>query len=142
MKSRKIISVVLIALMAVTSALAFTSCKAKEKKPETLEEYVEQTEDAKEELDDIGESMSNDMLDGNVEVKGNDLIFTMKFKETYDESYFDAMREAMEDKVDEYKSTFNDAISDIEKGSGIDDVGLRLIVLNGDDAEIYSVDLE
>lgn len=142
MNRRKIVSLILIAVLVITAAAAVTSCKKEEKAPETLEEYVEQSDSAKEELNEISNSMSNDLLDGTMEVKGNDMIITLKYKETYDESYFDAMKKAMEDKLDEYRSTFSDALSNLEKESGIENVGLKMVVLNGDGAEIYSVDLE
>ena len=141
MKSRKIVSLVLIAVLMVSSVVAMKSCKKKEEAPKTLQEYVERSESAQEELSQIGDSMSNELLDGKVEVVDDDIIFKMTFKQTYEEKYFDDMKKAMEGKVDEYKETFNDALSDIEKNSGIEDVGLKMIVLNGDGQEIYSVDL-
>ncbi len=142
MSRRKIVSILLIAVLAVTSLAAVTSCKKEEKAPETLEEYVEQSDSAKEELREISDSMSNDLLDGTMDVQGDDIVITLKFKETYEESYFEDMKKAMEDKLDEYKSTFSDTLSNIEKESGIDDIGLKMVVLNGDGAEIYNVDLE
>ncbi|MBR3146770.1 MAG: DUF4854 domain-containing protein [Eubacterium sp.] len=142
MSRRKIVSLILIAVLTVTSIAAVTSCKKEEKAPETLEEYIEQSESAKEELKEISDSMSNDLLDGTIEVQGNDMIMTLKYKETYEESYFSDMKKAMEDKLDEYRSSFSDALSNVEKESGISDIGLKLVVLNGDGAEIYKADLE
>lgn len=141
MDKKRIISIVLIAVMLTTSFAALTSCKKKEEKPKTLEEYIEASESAREELKGISDSISNDLLDGSMSVEGNDIIITMKYKEVYDESYFDKMQDAMADKVDEYRDTFSDAVSDIQKSSGIDDIKLKMTVLNGDDAEIYSADL-
>ena len=142
MSRRKIVSLILIAVLTVTSIAAVTSCKKEEKAPETLEEYIEQSDSAKEELKEISDSMSNDLLDGTIEVQGNDMIMTLKYKETYEESYFSDMKKAMEDKLDEYRSSFSDALSNVEKESGISDIGLKLVVLNGDGAEIYKADLE
>ena len=85
MSRRKIVSILLIAVLAVTSLAAVTSCKKEEKAPETLEEYVEQSDSAKEELREISDSMSNDLLDGTMDVQGDDIIITLKFKETYEE---------------------------------------------------------
>ena len=142
MKSRRIISLVLIVSLLITSVAALSSCKKKEEEPKTLEDYVERSESAQEELNQISDSMSNDLMDGKMDVSGDDIIITLTFKKTYEEKYFDDMKKAMEEKLDDYKSTFNDALSDIEKNSGIEDAGLKLIVLNGDGQEIYSVDLE
>ena len=142
MKSKRIVSVVLICVMMVTSFAALTSCKKKEEKPKTLEEFVEKSDSAKEELSQISDSMSNDLMDGTMEVVGDDIIIKLTFKETYDEKYFDEMSKAMEEKLDDYKETFNDALSEIEKNSGIEDIGLKMVVLNGDGQDIYSVDLE
>lgn len=141
MEKKRIVSVILVAVLMITSAAALISCKKEEEKPETLEEYIEASESAQEELKGISDSMSNDLLDGSMSVEGNSIVITMKFKEVYDDSYFDKMKDAMEDKLDEYKDTFNDAISDIQKSSGIEDVTLKMSVLNGDGTEIYNADL-
>ena len=141
MRGKKIIAVLLAVLMMVSAAAVMTSCGKKEKAPENLEEYVKTSESATEELGKISDSIENELLDGTMAVEGNNLIITLKYKETYDEQYLDSMKEAMEGKVNELKSSFDDTIADLEKQSGVDNIGLKLIVQNGDGSEIFSSDL-
>lgn len=140
MKSKKIISVLMAALLVVSAAFVMSSCgkKEEEKKPTTLEEFVNATEGATEELQEISESMSNEILDGSCDVKGNSIVLTLTMKETYDSKYFESFEEGFTDKMDEYKDRFTEVIEDMEKQSGIDGVDVQVIVLNGDGTEIYS----
>lgn len=141
MRGKRLVSVMLAVLMVASAAVVLSSCGKKEKAPETLEEYVKTSESATEELGKISDSIENELLDGTMAVEGNTIIITLKYKETYDQQYFDSMKEAMEGKVDDMKSSFEDTIADLEKQSGIDNIGLKLIVQNGDGSEIFSSDL-
>ena len=141
MRGKRLVSVMLAVLMVASAAVVLSSCGKKEKAPETLEEYVKTSESATEELGKISDSIENELLDGTMAVEGNTIIITLKYKETYDQQYFDSMKEAMEGKVDDMKSSFEDTIADLEKQSGIDNIGLNLIVQNGDGSEIFSSDL-
>lgn len=141
MRGKRLVSVMLAVLMVASAAVVLSSCGKKEKAPETLEEYVKTSESATEELGKISDSIENELIDGTMAVEGNTIIITLKYKETYDQQYFDSMKEAMEGKVDDMKSSFEDTIADLEKQSGIDNIGLKLIVQNGDGSEIFSSDL-
>ena len=139
MKMRKVISVILASLLLVSSVFAMSSCKAKEEeKPSTLEEYVDQSDDAEKELDGISESMTNEILDGEVDVKGNAIVMTLKLKETYDSKDLDTLSEQFATQMDNYRDTFDETIEDMEEESGIQGIEIQVIVQNGDGVEIYS----
>ena len=140
MKKRQIISVILIALLAVSSVCVMTSCgkKEEEKKPATLEEYMATADDADSELQKISESMSNEVVDGAVDVKENSIVMTLTMKEVYDSEYFDAFNDSFADEMEGYSDRFSEIIDDMEKESGISGIDIQVIVLNGDGAEIYS----
>ena len=139
MKSKKVISVILIGLLMVSAVFTMASCgKKEEEKPATLEEYVNQSEDAAKELDEIGTAMENEILDGEVDVKDNAIVMTLKLKETYDSKVFDALSEQFAKQIENYKDIFDETLDSIEKESGISGTELQVIVLNGDGEEIFS----
>ena len=139
MKMRKVISVILASLLLVSSVFFFFFCKAKEEeKPSTLAEYVDQSDDAEKELDGISESMTNEILDGEVDVKGNAIVMTLKLKETYDSKDLDTLSEQFGEQMDNYRDTFDETIEDMEEESGIQGIEIQVIVQNGDGVEIYS----
>ena len=139
MKSKKVISVILIGLLMVSAVFTMASCgKKEEEKPATLEEYVNQSEDAAKELDEIGTAMENEILDGEVDVKDNSIVMTLKLKETYDSKVFDALSEQFAKQIENYKDIFDETLDSIEKESGISGTELQVIVLNGDGEEIFS----
>jgi len=139
MKSKKVISVILIGLLMVSAVFTTASCgKKEEEKPATLEEYVNQSEDAAKELDEIGTAMENEILDGEVDVKDNAIVMTLKLKETYDSKVFDALSEQFAKQIENYKDIFGETLDSIEKESGISGTELQVIVLNGDGEEIFS----
>ena len=139
MKSKKVISVILIGLLIVSAVFTMASCgKKEEEKPATLEEYVNQSEDAAKELDEIGTAMENEILDGEVDVKDNSIVMTLKLKETYDSKVFDALSEQFAKQIENYKDIFDETLDSIEKESGISGTELQVIVLNGDGEEIFS----
>lgn len=139
MKSKKVISVILIGLLMVSAVFTMASCgKKEEEKPATLEEYVNQSEDAAKELDEIGTAMENEILDGEVDVKDNAIVMTLKLKETYDSKVFDALSEQFAKQIENYKDIFDETLESIEKESGISGTELQVIVLNGDGEEIFS----
>ena len=139
MKSKKAISVILIGLLMVSAVFTMASCgKKEEEKPATLEEYVNQSEDAAKELDEIGTAMENEILDGEVDVKDNAIVMTLKLKETYDSKVFDALSEQFAKQIENYKDIFDETLDSIEKESGISGTELQVIVLNGDGEEIFS----
>ena len=139
MKIKKVISVILIGLLMVSAVFTMASCgKKEEEKPATLEEYVNQSEDAAKELDEIGTAMENEILDGEVDVKDNAIVMTLKLKETYDSKVFDALSEQFAKQIENYKDIFDETLESIEKESGISGTELQVIVLNGDGEEIFS----
>ena len=139
MKARKILAIILIGVMMLSAAFTMSSCGQKEEeKPETLEEYVEQSEDAGKELEGIGNSMSNEMLDGTVDVKNNAIIITCKLKETYKSKDFEKLADQFSTQFEEYKDQFDETLDSMEKESGIEGAEIQIIVQNGDGEEIYS----
>ena len=139
MKTKKIVSVILIGLLMVSSVFLMSSCgKKEEEKPANLEEYVSQSEDAAEELDEIGESMTNEILDGEVDVKDNSIVMTLKLKETYKSKDFSKISDQFAEQMENYRDLFTDTLDSVESESGIKGAEIQVIVLNGDGEEIFS----
>ena len=116
MKMRKVISVILASLLLVSSVLR---CHRRS------QAY-------------ISESMTNEILDGEVDVKGNAIVMTLKLKETYDSKDLDTLAEQFGEQMDNYRDTFDETIEDMEEESGIQGIEIQVIVQNGDGVEIYS----
>lgn len=120
MKRKGIISILII--MTMMMALVMSSC---ESKPKTLEEFVNNDEDA---MEDIQETADESGL--KVEIKENDVIYS------YDISDYDGMTEeiakgdqmvsALESALGDATDTFTELCSDLEEESGIE--GVRILV--------------
>ncbi len=113
----------------MTMALLFAGCGSS---PETLEEYINSDSEAQETID----SLSSDGM--NVDVKGNVVTFTYTYDQTFDEDTIAAMKPEMESAMNSMESTFTGVASDLEEGSGITGVTVKVIYKDAAGTEIYS----
>ena len=123
--------------MVILTAVAFAGCGSSE--PKSLEEYIDQNPDAREEVDKAVQMDSlSDIMDVEVNYKGNDVIITCSLKTTYDEDIINTVVKAYEEKESELKSTVDEAIKQIESETGIENVGIDVVIKNGDGSEVWS----
>lgn len=122
---KKRISLLLLAVLAVTSVLA-SSCglagSGESEEPVTLEQFVEGNED-------VRETIAGAMEDSNVlvEIQGNDIIYSFDLSsvEGYTEEIAksDLVLNALESVLDEGGSVFGNLAKDLEDATGI--LGIR-----------------
>lgn len=142
MKMKKLISLLLIAVLAVTSVIALSACGSKkDEAPKTLEEFFDNDEDAKKDLDEIAKGMSGEVASGSVEVVENDIALTLKLNDTFESDYLTDMKSKFESAIESQKSTISEQIKSIEEKSGISGVSMTITVQNGDGTEIVSESL-
>ena len=109
-------SVVLVLTLSVMALL--TGCGG----PSTLEEYINDNNEAKQELEKLNQSSQKGM-DVSTTVKENTIIYTFKYDKTF---------------TDTAASTFQSIAKEMEEKSEIEGVKVRITYKNGDDSEIYN----
>lgn len=119
-----VISSLILALM-----LAFAGCGG----PSSIQEYIESSDEAQQQIADTEKSSGCD-----IDVKDNDMTITYKYDETYSKDQVKAVKKEMEKLVPDMADALEDSISDIKDESGIEDITMTIVFLNGDGSEIYS----
>lgn len=119
-----VISALILALM-----LAFAGCGG----PSTIQEYIESSDEAQQQISDTEKSSGCD-----IDVKDNAMTVTYKYDETYSKDQVKAIKKEMEKLVPDMAGDLEDSISDIKEESGIEDITMTIVFLNGDGSEIYS----
>lgn len=128
--TKKIITSGIILSLIMAMALLFAGCGSSS--PETLEDYINSDSEAQETID----SLSSDGM--NVDVKGNVITFTYTYDQTFDEDTIAAMAPEMESAMDSMESTFTGVAADLEEGSGITGVTVKVVYQDAAGTEIYS----
>ena len=126
-KSSKTVLTALILSLILSMSVVLTGCGTS-----TLEEYVNSNKEAKQSL----EAMSTGGL--NVEVKDNTIIYTYTYEQTFDPSVVSALSGTIESTLDDSSASFTSMADTLEKESGIEEVTVKIIYLNGDGSEIFS----
>ena len=123
--------------MVILTAVAFAGCGSSE--PKSLEEYIDQNPDAREEVDKAVKMDSlSDIMDVEVNYKENDVIITCALKTTYDDDIINPVVKAYEQNEADLKSTVDEAIKQIESETGISNVGIDIVIKNGDGSEVWN----
>ena len=120
MKKKSVVLMVLAVVMIMAMSLAMASCG--EKEDPTLESYIASDEEAKAEIEEMAEA--NDLA---ISIVGNELTYTYKYDETFDEDIAEMMN-----------STFSGIAADLEEETGISGITVVVIYQNGDGSELYS----
>lgn len=129
--SKKILSVSLILSLLMAITLMFAGCGSS---PQTLEDYVNSDSEAQEMIDSLSSSGLT------VEVKDNTLTCTYAYSQTFDEDTISQMSTQIESAIGSMSSTFENAAATLEEGSGIDDVTVKVVYVDGAGTEIYSAE--
>jgi transcriptional regulator with PAS, ATPase and Fis domain len=109
-------------IMALLMALVMSSC---EKKPETLEEFVNSNEDS---MKDIQKTADESGL--KVDIKGNEVTYSYDISDydgmTEEIAKGDQMKKALEDALNDASDTFTGLCGDLEEESGIEGVTIKV----------------
>ena len=120
MKRKSLISIIMV--MTLLMALMMSSC---EKKPETLEEFVNSNEDS---MEDIQKTADESGL--KVSIKGNEVTYSYDISDydgmTEEIAKGDQMKKALEDALNDASATFTGLCGDLEEESGIEGVTIKV----------------
>ncbi|MBR0399908.1 MAG: DUF4854 domain-containing protein [Mogibacterium sp.] len=120
MKRKSLIYTIMI--MALLMALVMSSC---EKKPETLEEFVNSNEES---MEDIQKTADESGL--KVDIKGNEVTYSYDISDydgmTEEIAKGDQMKKALEDALNDASDTFTGLCGDLEEESGIEGVTIKV----------------
>jgi len=138
MRTVKLVSLVMVMVLIAGCAAVLASCspKKEEKESKTLEEFLAASESGNAELDKINESLTNDNMEGSIEVKENAITMTMTLTQSIDEKYFDKMESALDDMLAKQGDSFRDAVNSLEEESEISGITMEFVLNNADGTEI------
>ena len=131
MKKKSVVLMVLTMVMIVAMSLAMASCG--EKEDPTLESYIASDEEAKAEIEEMAEA--NDLA---ISIVGNELTYTYKYDQTFDEDTAAMISEQLESAMSSMDSTFSGIAADLEEQTEISGITVVVVYQNGDGSELYS----
>lgn len=131
MKKRSVVLMVLAMVMIMAMSFAMASCG--EKEDPTLESYIASDEEAKAEIEDMAEANGLD-----ISIVGNELTYTYKYDQTFDEDTAAMMSEQLESAMSSMDSTFSGIAADLEEQTEISGITVVVVYQNGDGSELYS----
>lgn len=120
-------------LMAgVIMATMLTACGGG---PSTLEGMIEKSPEAK-------AAIEEQCKDGQtVEVKGDSLIYTYKFEETFKGKDVKTVKKDIEKKMEKSRLQFQMTAAALKESAELEKVSVKIVYLNGDGKEIYSEEI-
>jgi len=124
------------ALLLLAFAI-FSLAGCGQQQPSTLEDYLANDEEARQEIKEAMTIKTEDDKDVDLIYDGNNITITCTEKETYDEELLDGIRLAYDAQREDLEDTVRDTIDQIESSTGIDGVSVDIIVKNGDGTEIW-----
>lgn len=129
--AKKYVSNGIILTLILVLMLTFASCGA----PKTLEAYVNEDQETKEQIEQVGAAQGLD-----VEIKENNITYTYKYTQTFTADQLTVMKTSLQQAMDSIESSFESIISQLETATEISGITISVIYLNGDGAEIYKQD--
>lgn len=121
----------LILTMILAMAVTFAGCGGGGD-TKTLEDYVNSDSEAMDQID----ALQQDGME--VNIKGNTVTYTYTFPDTYEGSNVDLMKSSLEGAMKEAGSEFTKVSDTLEEESGVKEVTIKVVYLNGDGSELYS----
>ena len=131
MKKKSVVLMVLAMVMILSMSFAMASCG--EKEDPTLESYIASDEEAKAEIEEMAEA--NDLA---ISIVGNELTYTYKYDQTFDEDTAAMISEQLESAMSSMDSTFSGIAADLEEQTEISGITVVVVYQNGDGSELYS----
>ena len=136
---KRIVSIWLIIMLIAASFVIMTGCGAT-----TLEDYCKKHPDELSEMQEYVDTINSSINYGkmSVDIKNNQIIYTVKMNKTYTSEQVSAMKSSLETTLKSSASQFEDIIDGVEKDTDIKDITMSIQCQNGDGTEIFSQDYE
>ncbi|MDO4545636.1 MAG: DUF4854 domain-containing protein [Bacillota bacterium] len=131
----KTLTMSLVIAMLLAVLMAFSGCGGQ---PANLEEYIEGNAEAQEQIEKAQETAENSGLE--LTIEENTILYTHQYPTTYEPDVAAAMSAQLEESFASFESMFTSLSDQMKEETGIDDIVVRVLVLNGDGSEMYSVD--
>lgn len=138
-KTSKIFAVLLSLVMVMSATALLTSCSSD---PATLEDYIADHPEEQKAMDDAVASYEQEGMAVDVQIKGNDIIYSFKYDETFDEDTVEQLKGYFEGAMGNVGSVFENIAKTCEEQTEIKGINVQVRYLNGDDSEIFSQTFE
>lgn len=110
----------------------------------TLEDYVNDNPKEQEAMDsELAKSnatLAQSGMNATIDIKENQVIYTIKLDDMYKDQDMDAIKEYLEQYLEAGSSNFETLASTLEKNTKIEGVTIRVVCVGPDDEEICSKD--
>lgn len=98
----------------------------------TLDEFFDDSDISLDSLEEqAGEGME-------ITVEGNTLVYTYSYTETFDSTMVGYIADEIEKQMGEFEGSLVSVANEISNMSGIENIEIKVVFLNGDGTEIYS----
>ena len=138
-KTSKIFAVLLSLVMVMPATALLTSCSSD---PATLEDYIADHPEEQKAMDDAVASYEQDGMSVDVQIKGNEIIYSFKYDETFDEDTVEQLKSYFEGAMGGVSAVFEGIAKSCEEQTEIEGITVQVLYLNGDDSEIFSQTFE
>lgn len=130
------IMIALAAILCLMAAFALTACETEQK---TLEDYLNESPSAQQEIEESLAGLNNSDMDVTVSYDQNRIIITGQMKSTYKKRALKAMKKSYKKYMAKHLTEpMEKAVSNIESETGIEGVSIQVIINNGNGKEIWS----
>lgn len=139
-KSSKVLLTSLMLILTLSVMALLTGCGG----TPTLEEYIndhpEEQEAMDTELDKANVSLAQAEMSASIDIKENQIIYTIKLGEAYKDTDMDTLKKTMEQYLETVSSNYETLAKTVESQTKIEGVTVRVVCVDSDDKEICSKD--
>lgn len=127
-KNAKMIITSLLMVMILGTSMLLAGCGSE---PATLEEYFNSNEELAQEIESYSTSGMT------INVAGNDLTYTYKYDQTFDDTTAALMTTELEKAMSSMGSTFESVKDTLIEETGLSDISVKIVYTDGNDTVLY-----
>ena len=131
-KSSKVLLTSIMLILTLSMMALLTGCGG----PSTLEEYINDNKSEQEEMEKLKDSISQDGMDCNIEVKDNAMIFTVKLDQAITDDQLAQLKPMYDQFLDSFESEAQKVIKEFEEDSKIEGVTMSFTFIDKNEKEI------
>ena len=128
--------IILAIAMILVTAFALSGCGGEQK---TIEDYLSESPSAQDDIESSLAGIANNDMNYAISYEQNRIILTCTMKTTYKKSVLKTIKKSYKKYMKKnLTEPMENAVSDIERETGIDGVSIQVIINNGNGKEIWS----
>lgn len=139
-KSSKVLLTSIMLILTLSIMALLTGCGG----PSTLEEYINDNPKEQEamdsELDKTNVTLAQSGMSATIDIKENQVIYTLKLGDMYKGEDMDAIKEFLEEYLETLSSNYETLANTLEKDTKIEGITVRVVCVDPNDEEICSKD--